>query len=128
MSEIAAGLQAWRDPQGGAQIILHVRRKDDIYAAARRDEAPDLVVGYDKGYGCSEASTLGGITENLIEDNTHGFTGNHLMAPEVVPGVLLVNRTLTGDGHDLTDLTATLLHHFGLPPGEGMTGRSIFDN
>jgi predicted AlkP superfamily phosphohydrolase/phosphomutase len=126
MDELARKLTAWRDPVGGAQIVLNVRRKDDIYAEARRDEAPDLIVGYDAGYGCSEASTLGGITENLIEDNTRGFTGNHLMAPEVVPGVLLLNRKLDTSGHDLTDLTATLLDHFGLPPGEGMTGRSIF--
>jgi predicted AlkP superfamily phosphohydrolase/phosphomutase len=128
MTEIAQKLQAWRDPQNGARIILNVRRSDEIYSAARRDEAPDLVVGYDAGYGCSEASTLGGITENLIEDNSHGFTGNHLMAPEVVPGILLVNRKLDSQGHDLTDLTATLLHHFGLPPAEGMTGQSIFNN
>lgn len=128
MDELARKLTAWRDPVGNAQIVLNVRRKDDIYAEARRDEAPDLIIGYDAGYGCSEASTLGGITENLIEDNTRGFTGNHLMAPEVVPGVLLLNRKLDTSGHDLTDLTATLLDHFGLPPGEGMTGRSIFKN
>jgi hypothetical protein len=49
------------------------------------------------------------------------------MAPEVVPGVLLVNRRLPGDGHDLEDLTVTLLRHFGVAPAEGMTGRSILE-
>ena len=98
----------------------------EIYSAARRAEAPDIVVGYDAGYGCSDDSTLGGTAAVLIEDQTRGFTGNHLMDAEVVPGVLLTNRRLTSDGHDLTDLTATLLDHYGLPPAEGMIGTSIF--
>ena len=103
----------------GALAVLFVMRSGKKYGQEGEFHA---------GYGCSEASTLGDITENLIEDNTRGFTGNHLMAPEVVPGILLVNRKLNTDGHDLTDLTVSLLHHFGLPPGEGMTGQSIFDN
>jgi predicted AlkP superfamily phosphohydrolase/phosphomutase len=100
----------------------------EIYSPARRDEAPDVVVGFDAGYGCSDDSTLGGTAAVVIEDQRRGFTGNHLMDPEVVPGVLLVNRKLSTDGHDLTDLTATLLHHYGLPPAEGMIGHSIFGN
>jgi hypothetical protein len=46
------------------------------------------VVGYNVGYGCSDESTLGEIVEPGIEDNTSRWSGNHLMAPEVVPGVL----------------------------------------
>ena len=51
-------------------------------------EGPDLIVGYDRGYGASDESTLGEITEAVFEDNTSRWSGNHLMAPEVVPGVL----------------------------------------
>jgi bisphosphoglycerate-independent phosphoglycerate mutase (AlkP superfamily) len=46
----------------------------------------------------------------------------------VVPGILLVNRKLRSSGHDLTDVTATLLDYYGLPPAQGMVGRSIFEN
>ena len=67
-------------------------------------------------------------TEAVLEDNKSRWSGSHLMAPEVVPGILLVNRTLQGSGYDLTDVTATLLDHYGLPPAEGMVGRSIFAN
>ena len=125
--EIIAGLEALTDDdRGGVRPVRNAWQAAEIYSAARRAEAPDIVVGYDAGYGCSDDSTLGGTAAVLIEDQTRGFTGNHLMDAEVVPGVLLTNRRLTSDGHDLTDLTATLLDHYGLPPAEGMIGTSIF--
>ena len=84
-----------------------------------------MIVGYDRGYGASDASTLGEITEAVIEDNTSRWSGNHLMSPDVVPGILLVNRPLSGSGYDLTDLTATLLAHYGFEPLPGMVGQAI---
>ncbi|HZL99600.1 MAG TPA: alkaline phosphatase family protein [Planctomycetota bacterium] len=127
LDRIAAELLAWKDPQTGRAPVLRVWKSSEIYAPERRAEAPDLVVGYDAGYGCSDESTLGEVTAAVVEDNTRGFTGNHLMAPEVVPGILLVNRRLARDGHDLTDLTVTLLRHFGVPPADGMRGTSILE-
>jgi predicted AlkP superfamily phosphohydrolase/phosphomutase len=123
--EIAARLEAYRDPAGGVQVVLHADRADEAYAGARRGEGPDLVVGYAAGYGCSDESTLGEITEAVIEDNTSRWSGNHLMAPEVVPGVLLLNRRLASDGHDLTDVTATILSHYGIQPLPDMIGKPI---
>jgi predicted AlkP superfamily phosphohydrolase/phosphomutase len=127
LDELSAGLLALRDPQTGRAPVLRVWKSKDIYSAERRAEAPDLVVGYDAGYGCSDESTLGEVAEAVLEDNVRGFTGNHLMAPEVVPGILLVNRKLVRGGHELTDLTVTLLRHFGLPPADGLRGHSILD-
>jgi len=127
LDELSAGLLALRDPQTGRAPVLRVWKSKDLYSAERRAEAPDLVVGYDAGYGCSDESTLGEVPEPVLEDNVRGFTGNHLMAPEVVPGILLVNRKLARGGHELTDLTVTLLRHFGLPPADGLRGHSILD-
>jgi predicted AlkP superfamily phosphohydrolase/phosphomutase len=126
-AEISAALLAWRDPKNGARVVLRVDRAADIYAEARRAEAPDLIVGYDAHYDCSDASALGDVTAEVLEDNLSPWSGSHLMAPEIVPGILLVNRKLPAAGHDLTDLTVTLMQHFGLPAGEGMVGRSILD-
>ena len=60
-----------------------------------------------------------------MQDNTPRSSGNHLMAPDVVPGVLLVNRKLSGRDYDLTDVTATLLSHYGVEPAHGMVGEPI---
>jgi bisphosphoglycerate-independent phosphoglycerate mutase (AlkP superfamily) len=38
----------------------------------------------------------------------------------------MVNRKLSRDGHDLTDVTATVLGYYGIQPLAGMTGESIF--
>ena len=96
-----------------------------MYRGPRSAEGPDMVVGYNSGYGCSDESTLGEITETTIEDNESRWSGSHLMAPEVVPGILVINRKLSGGGHDLTDLTATLLSHYGIEKLPEMTGEPI---
>jgi predicted AlkP superfamily phosphohydrolase/phosphomutase len=106
-------------------VVLRVDRSEDVYSAERRAEGPDLIVGYDRGYGASDESTLGEITEAVLEDNTSRWSGNHLMAPEVVPGILATNRKLTGSGYDLTDLTVALLAYYGIDPAPGMVGEPI---
>jgi predicted AlkP superfamily phosphohydrolase/phosphomutase len=125
MDEISRKLESFSDPDGGKRAVLRVFRGEEIYSRERAAEGPDLVVGYDLGYGCSDESTLGEITEAVIQDNTSRWSGNHLMAPEVVPGVLLLNRKLRADGHDLTDVTATILSYYGIEPLPGMTGGPI---
>lgn len=125
LDEIAGRLESLRDPEGGERVVLRAERSDRIYSGGRRAEGPDLVVGYDQGYGCSDESTLGEVGAAVFEDNASRWSGSHLMAPEVVPGVLLVNRKLASEGHDLTDLTATILSHYGVQPLPGMTGAPI---
>jgi hypothetical protein len=100
--------------------------RSEIYTGPRAHEAPDMVVGYDKGYGCSDESTLGEVGATVIEDNLSRWSGNHLMDPEVVPGVLLTNRKLPRSGYALPDVTATLLAHYGVPLPQGMEGKDVF--
>ena len=111
---------ALRDPdeRRGASCCASTAPRTSTARSARA-EGPDLIVGYDRGYGASDESTLGEITEAVLEDNTSRWSGNHLMAPEVVPGILLANRKLAGSGYDLTDLTVTLLAYYGIEPAPG---------
>ncbi|MBW1881152.1 MAG: alkaline phosphatase family protein [Deltaproteobacteria bacterium] len=125
MEEIAAGLEALVDPKDGKRVVVEAYLTREIYSGTRVAEGPDMVVGYDEHYGTSDASTLGEIEEPIVEDNTSRWSGNHLMSPDVVPGVLLVNREIEGDGYDLTDLPVTLLAHYGIAPVQGMVGEPI---
>ncbi|GJM21035.1 MAG: hypothetical protein DHS20C15_09500 [Planctomycetota bacterium] len=126
--EIISKLEALVDPENGKRPVLNAYRADEVYSGDRLAEAPDIIVGYAAGYGCSETSTLGDVDEIQLYDNTGGdFTGNHLMDPSVVPGVLLTNRKLARDGHDLTDMTATLLDYYDLTVPAEMVGTSILD-
>ncbi len=124
-AEIIAKLQALKDPRDGADAVLHAKKASDIYSGERVSEAPDIVVGYAAGYGCSEESTLGEITEAVFVDNESRWSGNHLMAPEVVPGILLSNRKLAHDGNNLTDVTASLLDYYGVAIPADMVGESF---
>jgi predicted AlkP superfamily phosphohydrolase/phosphomutase len=124
-AELTAKLEALRDPKTGERVVLRVDRAEEVYSPTRRNEGPDLVVGYDAGYGASDESTLGEITNAVLADNTSRWSGNHLMSPDVVPGILLVNRKLGGNGYDLTDLTVTLLAHYGIEAPADMVGEAI---
>ncbi len=125
IDELRNALIAYPDPADGARVVRRVDRARDVYHGARVSDAPDLIVGYDAGYGHSDESTLGEIPAAVIEDNTSRWSGNHLMAPEVVPGVLLSNRTIAAVDPDLTDITATLLAWYGVPRTEGMRGEPV---
>ena len=125
MAEISRKLEAFEDPKTGDRVVLKVFRASEIYSGSRIPEGPDMLVGYNRGYGCSDESTLGEVTEAVLVDNESRWSGSHLMAPEVVPGVLLMNRKLARDGHGLTDVTATLLSYYGIEKLPEMTGEPI---
>lgn len=125
LAEIAAKLEAERDPASGEAVVLRAYPAAEAFHGERASEAPDLVVGYNAGYGGSDPSTLGEITEAVLEDNTSRWSGNHLIDPRLVPGVLLVNAPVAAGDHELTDVTASILGHYGLAPAEGMLGTSF---
>ncbi len=126
LADLSRELGAFTDPKAGKPIIRRVIRGTDAFHGRRVGEAPDLIVGYDVGYGASDETTLGEVTEEVIADNTSRWSGNHLMDPDVVPGVLLANRKVPSEGHSLVDVTATILSWYGLPLNDGMAGKSIF--
>jgi len=125
-ADLSRQLLAFMDPKDGKAVVRRVFRGREAFHGARAAEGPDLIVGYDVGYGASDQTTLGEVTDEVIEDNTSRWSGNHLMDPAVVPGVVLANRRITGDGHGLVDVTATILDWYGVPLSEGMSGKSIF--
>jgi predicted AlkP superfamily phosphohydrolase/phosphomutase len=126
MAELSKELVAFDDPANGKQIVRRVIRGKDAFHGSRVAEAPDLIVGYDVGYGASDETTLGDVVADEIADNTSRWSGNHLMDPEVVPGIILSNHKIAGEGHGLTDVTATILAWYGVPLNAGMSGKSIF--
>ena len=102
LAEIKEKLEALSDPDTGMKPVLRCDLASEIYAGDRLAEAPDLVVGYNAGYGNSDPASTGGVTSYVIEDNMGGtFNGSHLMAPEVVSGILVSNRSVRDGDHQL---------------------------
>ncbi|MEX1025308.1 MAG: alkaline phosphatase family protein [Planctomycetota bacterium] len=126
LAELRTRLVAEVDPKTGQQPILRCDIASEVYRGARVSEAPDILVGYNAGYGNSDPSSLGRIPHNVLEDNTGGtFNGNHLMAPEVVAGILIANRRILAGDHALEDLTTEILGQYGVEPAPGMQGHRV---
>jgi predicted AlkP superfamily phosphohydrolase/phosphomutase len=89
------------------------------------NEAPEIIVGYNRGYRASWATPLGRIPKALIEDNTEKWSGDHCMAPEVIPGILLANRKINNVSPALYDLTPTILNIFGIRKTKEMIGNPL---
>ena len=112
---IAAKLLETVDPGTGMHPIRRMFRDADIYSSRTyQDVAPDLVIGYDKGTRVSDDSALGGVSREVLEDNTRAWSGDHCMDPDVVRGILLTSRPLTKPAASLQTLAGAVLAEFGV--------------
>ncbi len=119
LKKIGEDLRTFRDPDGGRSIV------ETVYAPPRSDFAPDLIVGYARGYRASWQAALGGVPESLVENNTDAWIGDHCINAADVPGVLFSNRKVRAEDPQLKDLTVSILEMFGVGAATGMTGRNV---
>jgi predicted AlkP superfamily phosphohydrolase/phosphomutase len=124
-AQLAEELCKVRDPETGDRVIDQVYVAEEVYSSPPVGHAPDLVIGYARGYRCSDESVLGEITETLIEDNLDKWSGDHCIDRSRVPGILLANRPIAAAAPSLIDLTATIMAEFGVDPIREMTGRPV---
>jgi predicted AlkP superfamily phosphohydrolase/phosphomutase len=101
LAEVTRRLLSWKDPETGRSVVKTVYRPEDIYSETYRELSPDLVIGYARGYRSSNESALVEVPENVLEDNLNKWSGDHCIAADEVPGVLLVNGPIVGDAHGL---------------------------
>lgn len=126
LDEISKKLLAIRDPKNGEQVITKVYKAEDVYTGPYVEDAPDLIIGYNRGYRASWETVLGKFPKGLLRDNTEKWSGDHLMEAELVPGILLSNKRIKAEHPALYDLAPTILAEFGIPKGEGMIGSDVF--
>ncbi|MBI4616630.1 MAG: alkaline phosphatase family protein, partial [Planctomycetes bacterium] len=125
--EIRGRLLALVDPATGRRVFRRVDLASEVYRGDRAHEAPDLVLGYERGYRTSAGSALLSVGKTILFDNAERWSGDHLMAAELVPGVLLSNRRLRAGGTpSLADLAPTVLAEFGLT-GENLEGTDLLE-
>ncbi len=122
----AARLLKFTDPASGKPVVETVYLPETAYHGHNVNFAPDILVGFHRGYRSSWQTALGAIPAATIEDNNSTWIGDHCMAADSVPGVFLSNRKIRATEPQLYDLTATVLGEFGVSPTEGMIGRPVF--
>ena len=127
LGEIRDRLMEMRDANG-TPVIRRVDLVDDLYPNADPAIAPDLIVGYNDGYRASWETVLGEMPPELVVDNLDRWSGEHLIAAELVPGILLSNRKIAVAEPTLLDIAPTILAAFEIPVAAEMTGQDLFAN
>jgi predicted AlkP superfamily phosphohydrolase/phosphomutase len=122
---IAHGLEGLRDEQRGEVAVRRVVRREQIYRGACIGDAPDLLVQCVAGYRVSSATALGGVPAAVFGDNLKRWSGDHVVDPAQVPGVLFANRPLRGAAPDMLDLAPTILAALGVPVPAEMEGEPL---
>ena len=126
LEELCQKLLAFRDPENGKQVITEVVKTRDAYHGPQTEHAPDLIVGYNRGYRSSDDSALGTVTSDLITPNLGKWTGDHCMDHRLVPGILVTTHAINVTDPTLIDLPVTILSLFGVAAPPQMTGRALW--
>ena len=79
------------------------------------------------GYRISWNSARGCVLGEHYENNEKRWSGDHIVDPTLVPGVLFMNRAFEKRKADLRDLAPTILAALGAPPAPAMEGSSLFE-
>jgi predicted AlkP superfamily phosphohydrolase/phosphomutase len=125
LTELKERLEAVTD-ENGQRVIRGVYRSDQIYTGGATGLAPDLIVGYARGYRASWATCLGDLTGDVLLDNDQAWSADHCADALEVPGVLFCNRRVSGASPSLVDIAPSILAEFGLAVPPSMAGKNVF--
>ena len=112
--EIRDGLCALVDEVEEVQPVREVYDATQVYSGPYVGDAPDLIVGFRPGHRVGWSSVTGGISDEVIEDNTRYWSGDHNFNPPDVPGMLFSNRPIAADSPGIMDIGPTVLDLFGV--------------
>lgn len=123
LNEISDKLLKLTDPKVGQSAIKNVYMSSNIYSGSQAEKSPDLVVGFQEGYRASWQTAVGGSPAEIFDDNLKKWSGDHIMDPSIVPGILLTNFKINNENPYLIDIAPTVLSCFGMsaPDMEGKT-------
>jgi predicted AlkP superfamily phosphohydrolase/phosphomutase len=124
--ELIEELSGLKDSTNGIVAIAEMFDSRKVYKGPYSESGPDLIAGYNIGYRISWNGATGVVNDQIFEDNTKAWSGDHCIDPRLVPGVIFSNRQITAAKPGLVDLAPTVLDLFGVPKPEYMEGRSVF--
>jgi predicted AlkP superfamily phosphohydrolase/phosphomutase len=129
---IERGLEGFPDAQTSRTAIRSVSRREELYSGAFVGNSPDLLINFQPGFRVSWQTALGGFGQSLIADNLRRWSGDHIVDPEAVPGILFMNRAAGRNGARMLnpriiDLAPTILNYLDVPASESMEGESLLE-
>lgn len=123
-NKISDELVKLTDPQDGQRSVKNVYKRDSIYSGSQINNSPDLVIGFEDGYRSSWQTAIGGAPPILMEDNLKKWSGDHIIDPSIVPGILLTNFNIQKENPHQKDIAPTVLSCFGMS-AQGMEGKPL---
>jgi len=122
---IQQGLAELPDREMGQPAVRSVSRREDLYSGAYVKDSPDLLVNFHSGFRVSWASSLGGFANSLFENNNRRWSGDHIVDPDAVPGILFMNRPALHNHAQIIDLAPTILNYLGVADHSSMEGKAL---
>ncbi|MCK5504050.1 MAG: alkaline phosphatase family protein, partial [Thermodesulfovibrionia bacterium] len=123
-NKIADELVKLTDTKDGQSVVRNVYKNKDIYSGSCINSSPDLVVGFQDGYRSSWQTAIGGSPAAIIEDNLKKWSGDHIVDPSIVPGILLTNFNINVEKLHQMDIAPTVLTCFGMS-ADDMEGKAF---
>ena len=123
-AELIGKLDGLKDDETVA--IRRVYEASAIYRGPYINAAPDMIVGYARGYRTSWEAALGKVTARVFEDNLKAWSGDHCVDPVLVPGVLFSNLKVDAEDPGIEDMAPTALSLFGVEAPVWMEGKALF--
>jgi predicted AlkP superfamily phosphohydrolase/phosphomutase len=123
LDRLSRELESWVDDVSGGRVVSSTLRPP---TSRHPERAPDLLIGFARGYRSSDESATGIPGPDMVTPNKDKWSGDHCMDPGLVPGVLFSSKKLRERRAFLIDLAPTILSHFGLPPASGTEGKALF--
>ena len=125
VAEIVGKLTGLCDPQDGTVAIHEAIPREKAYQGPYVETAPDIIVGYNKGYRVSWDSAVGKTGGEVFSDNKKAWSGDHCIHPDLMPGVLFTNLKLGEGEANIIDIGPTSLELLGVETPAYMDGRSL---
>jgi predicted AlkP superfamily phosphohydrolase/phosphomutase len=123
--ELCDKLTGLRDEEKKETAVSRAFNTRKIYSGPYTEEAPDIILGYNRGYRVSWEAAIGQTTDRVFHDNNKAWSGDHCIDPKLVPGVLFCNRKIETDNPRLMDLGPTVLDMFGVQVPSHMDGKPL---
>jgi len=125
LQELITKLEAVRDVNG-SPVIHKVYRSDQVYSGPAMKYAPDLILGFHRGFRAPGFNEQMKISPNVLFDNKNPWSADHCFSAEEIPGVLFANRAIKAKAPSLVDIAPTILAEFDLSKPNTMEGQNIF--
>jgi predicted AlkP superfamily phosphohydrolase/phosphomutase len=125
LEELKAKLEAITDPKNGNKVISCAYISEDNFSKNFISRAPDIILGFDRGYRISDLSALGTLGKEIVSDNMSWWSGDHLIDPRKVPASFIANFKIRKPVPDIQDVAPTILKYFGIATPAQMTGKAL---